>query len=185
MNSIRVDATSLEHAIKLLMERSKEYYDVDLQIRSYPDSFGVRSITHDAPLGKPTNWASKDHLPVGHLGWGGTWKGTIRGKYGDRRELGFSDFVGSWSAPPAFLGFHTGSGSGGKDFHISGTIFLEDFPKMYKPLIKKYEGNKLCCYVHPFLECVFCKVVWCDPCTSLFGNVGHRCPFDGHNLLRR
>lgn len=180
-NSVRLEATSLTAAINLLVEKAKEHYNLDLKIDTYPARFGLQSITHSCPLGKETNWGAKSELPRGHLGWHGQWKGTIKGKYksffSSSRGPSFSDFL-----KEAFYGFHTGTGSGGAEFDIGGEIFLEDFPKIYKSEIKKYEGNRLCCRVHPLLECAFCRMLWCDPCRTLVKNLQEQCPLDGHKL---
>lgn len=184
-NLVRLEANSLTDAINLLVKYSKVYYKVDLRIDSYPARFGIARITHSCPLGKKTNWGSDIQFPVGHLGWSGTWKGEIRGSYKsffsstDRPSL--SDYL---DKSPAFYGFHTGTGSGGDNFDISGEIFLEDFPKMYSREIKRLEGNHLCCKVNREALCPFCKMSWCADHYKILSNAMTwvRCPFDGYKL---
>lgn len=182
-NSVRFEARSLTEAINLLVSKSKEHYNIQLHIDQYPARFGMQSITHVCPIGKETNWSTKPDHPRGHLGWHGRWEGTIRGQwkshFSDTGNPSFSDYIGRNEV--GFYGFNTGTGSGGSNFSIDGTIFLEDFPLIHKKEIKKYEGNKLCCQVHSLYHCPFCKTRWCGEHIKYLQNIG--CPFDGHTII--
>jgi hypothetical protein len=186
-NSVRLEATSLEHAIQLLTKMSKETYGVEWNLRSYPDRLEMHPNSHDAPLGKPTNWGSDLKLPRGYLSYHGTWEGTFKGNYsrwGDRKEkAGLSDVLDKYHG--IAYGFHTGSGSSGDQFHMDGTIYVEDFPKIWKRMKPLYEGNFLCCTLNAQWHCSFCDTKWCSTHSHTLNGLSSwvkECPFDGYKL---
>jgi len=84
-----------------------------------------------------TNWSGCDPgAPRSYPGWSGVWKGTMTG---GKRGCGITDVLeGSFVITGGlFPMFHTGTGTGGRKFDISGCIFLDDFPKLKKKF-KKY-----------------------------------------------
>lgn len=186
-NSLRLEASSLTEAINLLVSKSKELYNLDIRLDSWPIRFGIQNVMHSCPIGKRTNWGSDPELPRGHLGWYGQWKGTIKGTWKGsfgRDKANWSDYCDRWSN--GFAGFHTGTGCGGDEFDISGVIFMEDFPKIYKRQIPYYTGNFLCCTVNRWRKCNFCGMSWCDEHAAYLKELSPlpQCPFDGYTLVR-
>jgi hypothetical protein len=76
------------------------------------------SNSHNAPAGKPQNWAGKDHLPKGYPGW----KGSIRFYL-----KGYSNFSSDILDGTAI---HAGSGGGGGYLTYDVTLFAEEWPML-------------------------------------------------------
>lgn len=133
MDYVRNNATSIEHAMKLMVEYCKGL-GIKLTFEQYPKHFGDVSNSHRSPKGFPTNWGRNEgSIPSSYPGWSGNWVGTIKGKCPMRNchRRGYNDIDTSCLFEHMVNGFHTGTGNpGGPKFQISGEVFIYDFPKM-------------------------------------------------------
>jgi hypothetical protein len=99
-----------------------------VHIRFRDMRWGAQSCSHNAPLGKPTNWGNKDELPKTYMGW----KGSV--------ELYFDYPVSRDTDSLTAVGVCTGGGGGGghpnkkypHGFSLTYEVILwgEDFPKL-------------------------------------------------------
>jgi hypothetical protein len=98
-------------------------------IRFHSMRWGEQSCSHNAPLGKPTNWSKRDpNLPSTYLGWRG------------RVDMYFDDYASGETDGLTEVGICTGSGGGGggatkkypRGYYLSYDVILwgDDFPKL-------------------------------------------------------
>jgi hypothetical protein len=143
---IRLNVTDVADIPKLIQEKSKEFWGIDCSV-SFRVCFGQVSNSHGAPLGKATNWSSRDlSIPTSYLGWSGHVTGNMSGyRKNPKSSASISDVLfGPYGTGASFRGFHTGSGCPGD---VGGTypmdigfyFFLEDFPLLFE----KYELFKV------------------------------------------
>jgi len=84
------------------------------------------SNTHCHPRNGVCNWHRKPELPPGYPGWVGRIEGTL--------SIGPKQDTPSWSEFFELFDIHTGTGSGGKEFGYSSTVFAADWPGLYESL---------------------------------------------------
>lgn len=129
VNKPRFEAESVSHLMELIVKYAEEFFGVKLKITDYTLRFGDLSCTHDAPIGKKTNWGGREKEPTSYLGWSGNiegkWIKDGKNRHGGELD-GFTDLA-SWDG---FLGIHTGCFSGGPKFSGEFRFFLDDFPKL-------------------------------------------------------
>jgi len=138
LDKLRLEASSIDEAIQLVIKYSKQLGYI-VTFEQYPNKFHFKcSNTHCCPINGIKNWHRDKDKPSGYPGFIGYWKGSIvpidKNKKGNRDTDIHTIFDSSFN-DTCFRGFNTGSGSCGGNFDISGTIFLDDFPKIKK----KYE----------------------------------------------
>jgi hypothetical protein len=128
-----------------VIQRTVDLFDkngIDLTFTEYPKKFNDMISSHsDAPLGKPTSRRDTDDkgnpIPKYYPGWTGRWSGTIKYKESDKRLSGSDIYRQSWNCyndryPFSIPFMVTGGGNGGTNFSYYGTLWLPDFPIMYK-----------------------------------------------------
>lgn len=139
---IRLNAASISEIENLIVEKAKEFWDIDCEI-DINVTFGYVSNSHGAPIGKKTNWSGLDKkYPTSFLGWSGGIKGSIKNykKSKNSSESVSSLLFNNYCGGTGFRGLHTGSGCPGDakgqyPMDIGFYFFLEDFPK----LVESYE----------------------------------------------
>ena len=129
-NYFRLNATSPDHLRRLLEEKAKEFYNIDLKFSVWKFSYGWTGNSHSAPIGEKTNWERDKSLPTHHLGFSGSVEGTcvFPKDFPSHKNSGLSHFSGFGDFARIIKGFHLQSGSGGQDFHIGANFFINDYP---------------------------------------------------------
>jgi hypothetical protein len=123
----------IERTIKLLDDNG-----VELILNEYPHIFSTEiSNSREAPIGYQTNWGGdKKDVPRNYPGWRGKWEGTIKykqnhPKYG--KEINFDNLYDRWGRAEYAINYiKAGGGNFGSKFSMGGTLWLYDFPLIYK-----------------------------------------------------
>lgn len=143
MNEMRLKAESLVDILKGIEEAAEKYFGVKMKFTHTPFRFTSIACTHDAPIGKPTVWGSRDNKnndPTHYLGWSawveGQWLKDGKGKQSHRDTISFPPDLGGRNG--GIKGFNTGTFNGGSKFSGEVRLYLDDFPK----LKKQYEKMK-------------------------------------------
>lgn len=140
---IRLNLKNVQDLPSMLVEKSKEFFDIEVHDLSIRVSFRDVSCSHNAPIGKETNWGGrKENLPRNYLGW----HGQIYCQVYDKYIMSLKDYelysinVSAASSmfnkcykERGFNGFYTGTGCPGSvagqyKMNIEFYFFLDDFP---------------------------------------------------------
>lgn len=156
---IRLNLKNVQDLPNMLVEKSKEFFDIDIQDLSIRVSFRDVSCSHNAPIGKKTNWGGREKdLPRNYLGWHGQiYCGVFDNKkclerYENLHHSAASELFNKNYKNVGFSGFHTGTGCPGSilnqyKMNIEFYFFLDDFPllkSVYEQwnVLKSFENNK-------------------------------------------
>jgi len=134
---IRLNATDVADIAKLIEEKAKEFWGIE-SIIDINVTFGQVSNSHDAPIGKKTNWSGRNKdYPTSFLGWSGRIKGSLINYKSTKKHMeSVGDILfNQYGTATGFRGFHTSSGCpgsvvGNNPMDIGFYFFLEDFPKL-------------------------------------------------------
>lgn len=130
-HEVRLNSTSIEDAIRRMKKIAKEVWGLTITITEYPNTLSTYANTHDAPVGIKVEWCNErtQRFPA----FTGRWKGKIRGRVPyifKKLDCGFKRELKAETIEDLFAGFHFSTGSCGKDFDMSGHIYLQDFPNI-------------------------------------------------------
>lgn len=130
-NKLRLEAASVSEVLDLIVKYAYEFFGAKLKITDSNLQFGMVSCSHNAPIGKKTNWGGQHaDLPREYLGWSGNltgkWITNGKDRWGEKMD-GFTRLTEGGG----LAGIHTGCFNGGRG-HFDGEFrfFLDDFPKL-------------------------------------------------------
>lgn len=126
-NSLRKKATSINHFAILLSEAFTKHLGIKCEFQFYRGEFSERvPATHDAPIGKETNWNYENSsIPTHYVGW----RGFVSIKIPKCSFAKQERFEELFSYACDGFGFNTGTGGGdGLSFSYDCLIFADDFP---------------------------------------------------------
>lgn len=133
---IRLNVSSVDEIPRLIEQKTKEFWGIDCKI-DMNVRFGNVSNSHDAPLGKLTNWRRDINLPKSYLGWSGKITGELINYRCSKMcsESVSSVLFNQYDGAIGFRGFHTGGGCPGSvnglpKMEMVFYFFLDDFPKL-------------------------------------------------------
>lgn len=120
------ESENFADVIEILVEDIKQL-GIKLSFTGYPNvTSETVSNSHNAPKGYPQNWRREDDKPKGYPGVHGRWAGMV-----ELIDNSYFKSVPTFSDITSLFQFiKTGTGSTGKDFHVSGMMFVYDFPRM-------------------------------------------------------
>jgi hypothetical protein len=138
-NYIRLNLQNISNLSDMLIQKAKEFYDIDIKNLSIKLYFNKRvSNSYSCPINGVTNYCERDrNKPTGYPGWAGRMSASV--KIPKSLLSNIDSFLDSANDilfnnyNSCFAGFHTGSGcpgsvNGDYDIDISFYLFLEDFP---------------------------------------------------------
>jgi hypothetical protein len=154
-NYIRLNLQNISDLSDMLVQKAKEFYDIDIENLSIRLYFSERvSNSYSCPINGVTNYCDKDRdKPTGYPGWAGRIRASV--KIPKSLLSNIDPFLDSANDilfnnyNSCFTGFHTGSGCPGSvnrdyDMDISFYLFLEDFPLLQEKYNKYViEKNKI------------------------------------------
>lgn len=126
---IRLNLTSVQDFPHMFIEKSMEFYGIEISELMVKVSYSDVSNSHGCPINGVTNWGGRlENQPRSYPGWSGNIKFNSKSKKNNR------DFF--LDSPIKFRGFHTGAGCPGRineyKTDIAFYFFLEDFPILKK-----------------------------------------------------
>lgn len=142
---IRLNLANTADLEKMLIEKAKEFFNIDVSELKITVNFGQVSNSHGCPLNGVENWSGqhKDR-PTSYLGWSGKIeaKVIVNNRIKERYSTSATDYLfNRWGM--GFAGFHTGCGLPGgisnnsSKMDIGFYFFLDDFP-LLKQKYDKY-----------------------------------------------
>lgn len=141
-NWLRNNLSDINDFPRLLTEKCKEWYNIDVTELSLNLTFGENiSNTHSSPIDGARNWDfGNDSLPKGYPGWVGRITGSFSSQAFSHKSI--SDFLKEY-----FVCINTGTGCGGRfdefSIFIGISLFLQDFPLLREKysLFKEENAN--------------------------------------------
>lgn len=133
-NEMRLQVESIHDIPGYITEIVKKRLDREIIFTDWDLKFKELSPTHDAPIGKNTEWGNVKNK---YLGWEGQVKGTtnLSSKPVEFPSATFGKISSPFdifarSGRGLIRGIHSGGGSGGDQFGFIIRIYLDDYPKI-------------------------------------------------------
>lgn len=144
-NYIRLNLADVNDLPRMLKEKAREFFDIEIRAISINVSFGDVDCTHSAPIDKSTNWSRTAGKPTSYLGWAGKIKATANCARLEK-AAGFGNSINTGLFNNGFRGLHTSTGCGGSfgkyDMDIGFYFFMDDFPLLaakYQTFVEEKE----------------------------------------------